>query len=63
MRIVLLSVVGLVIVGLVAWWLIKLLLGVVLYLLVGALVIGGGVYLYHRAKNALTGSGQRWINR
>jgi thiol:disulfide interchange protein len=53
---------GLVLVGAVAIWLLKALLGVVVYLLVGAVVIGGGVYLYRRAKRAV-GPGTRTRNR
>jgi hypothetical protein len=53
---------GLVLVGAVAIWLLKALLGVVVYLLVGAIVIGGGIYLYGRAKRAV-GQGTRTRNR
>jgi hypothetical protein len=54
MRFVLL-VAGLLFVGLVAVWLIKALLGLFFYILVGALVVGGGVYLYGRIRRAITG--------
>jgi hypothetical protein len=43
-----LVVAGLILVGMVAWALLKLLFGLVLYLIVGALVVGGGWYLYDR---------------
>lgn len=39
---------GLILVGMVAWWLVKLLFSLVLYLLVGVLVVGGGWYLFDR---------------
>ena len=49
----LLPVVGLVVAGMVAIWLLHFLLGVLAYVLVGALVVGGGMYLYGRAKRAV----------
>jgi hypothetical protein len=54
MRYVLL-IAGLMVVGLIAVWLIKALLGFLFYILVGALVVGGGVYLYRRVRRAITG--------
>jgi hypothetical protein len=48
-----LPVVGLILAGWLALWLLHALLGVVVYLIVGAAVIGGGVYLYRRAKRAI----------
>jgi hypothetical protein len=39
--------------GLAAVWLLHALIGVFAYLLVGAAVIGGGLYLYGRAKRSL----------
>jgi hypothetical protein len=48
-----LPLVGLVVAGILAIWLIKSLLGLAFYLVVGALVVGGGVYLYGRAKRAV----------
>jgi O-antigen/teichoic acid export membrane protein len=55
---VLLPLVGLVILGIAAIWLLKALFGVVVYLLVGAAVVGGGYYLYRRARRSL-GPGTR----
>jgi len=49
----LLPIVGLVVVGMLAFWVLSQLLGVLAYLLVGAAVVGGGVYLYGRARRAL----------
>jgi hypothetical protein len=49
----LLPVVGLVVAGMLAIWVLHLFLGVLAYVLVGALVVGGGVYLYGRARRAL----------
>ncbi|HET6211958.1 MAG TPA: hypothetical protein VFE14_03690 [Micromonosporaceae bacterium] len=59
---VVLPIVGLVLAGMLAIWLFKALLGLVFYLLVGALVVGGGVYLYGRARRAL-GPGTRTRRR
>ena len=53
---------GLVVVGDVAIWLLKALLGVAIYLIVGAVLVGGGVYLYRRARRAV-GPGTRTRNR
>jgi O-antigen/teichoic acid export membrane protein len=53
-----LPIVGLFVVGALAIWLFKALMGMIVYLIVGALVVGGGVYLYGRAKRAL-GPGTR----
>jgi O-antigen/teichoic acid export membrane protein len=55
---IVLPLVGLVLIGALAVWVIKAALGFVIYILVGALVVGGGVYLYGRAKRAL-GPGTR----
>jgi hypothetical protein len=46
--------VGLLVVGAIAVWLFKALFTAVLYLAVGAVVVGGGVYLYSRARRALS---------
>ncbi|GAA1808707.1 DUF5326 family protein [Planosporangium flavigriseum] len=45
--------VGVVVLGMLAVWLFKALLGLAFYLLVGALVAGGAVYLYRKAKRAV----------
>jgi O-antigen/teichoic acid export membrane protein len=57
-----LPIVGLFVVGALAIWLFKALMGMIVYLIVGALVVGGGVYLYGRAKRAL-GPGTRQRRR
>jgi hypothetical protein len=57
-----LALVGLVLAGMLAVWLLKALLGLAFYLVIGALVVGGGAYLYHRAKRSL-GSGTRGQRR
>jgi hypothetical protein len=44
---------ALVLVGMVVVTLIKALLSVAVYLIVGALVVAGGLYLYRRAKGKL----------
>jgi hypothetical protein len=54
----LLPVVGLVLAGMLAIWVLHAILGVLIYLIVGALVVGGGVYLYRRTKRAI-GPGTR----
>lgn len=53
-----LPIVGLVLAGMVAVWVFHELLGLLLYAIVGAAVVGGGVYLYHRAKRSI-GPGTR----
>jgi uncharacterized membrane protein SirB2 len=50
---VVVTVAGVIVVGWAAVWLLQALIGVFAYLLVGALVVGGGVYLYGRAKRSL----------
>jgi hypothetical protein len=49
-----LVVIGLVLTGIVAVWLVKTLIGFFFYLLVGALVVGGAVYVYGRVKRGIT---------
>ncbi|WP_432988257.1 hypothetical protein [Dactylosporangium sp. CA-233914] len=46
-------VVGLFVVGAIAAWVFHALLSVLGYLIVGALVVGGGLWLYGRAKRGL----------
>jgi hypothetical protein len=53
-----LPLVGLVVAGMIAIWLIKALFGLIVYLIVGAAVVGGGIYLYNRARRAV-GPGSR----
>ena len=55
---IVLPLVGLAVVGALAVWLFKALLGFAFYILVGAVVVGGGMYVYGRAKRAL-GPGTR----
>jgi uncharacterized membrane protein SirB2 len=54
---------GLVVAGVVAWWLIAALFHVVFYILVGAIVVGGAMYLYGKAKRSIRGGRRRSINR
>jgi len=49
----LLPVAGLVVAGMLAFWVLSHLLGFLAYVLVGAVVVGGGVYLYGKARRAL----------
>jgi hypothetical protein len=53
-----LPLVGLVLVGMLAIWAFKALLGVLIYLVIGAGVVAGGMYIYSRAKKAV-GPGTR----
>ncbi len=55
---IVLGVVGLIVVGAVAWVVIKALLGLLFYLIVGAVVVGGAVYLYGKTKGSITGRGR-----
>jgi hypothetical protein len=54
----LLPLAGLVLVGALAVWLFHALLSIVFYLVIGALVVGGAVYVYGRARRAI-GPGTR----
>jgi hypothetical protein len=54
----LLPVVGLVLVGMLAIWVFHAILGLLGYIIVGALVVGGGVYLYRRVQRSI-GPGTR----
>ncbi|MER7283699.1 hypothetical protein ABT369_55710 [Dactylosporangium sp. NPDC000244] len=49
-------VVGLFVVGAIAVWVFHALLSVLGYLIVGVLVVGGGLWLYAKAKRGLGGS-------
>ena len=57
-----LPVVGLILAGMLAIWVFHALLGLVFYVIVGALVVGGGLYLYGRARRAV-GPGTRTRRR
>jgi hypothetical protein len=50
---VVLPIIGLVLVGMLAIWAIHVVLGLLSYIIVGALVVGGGLYLYRRARRAV----------
>ena len=47
------TIAGVIVVGWIAVSLLQVLVGALAYLIVGALVVGGGVYLYGRAKKSL----------
>jgi hypothetical protein len=49
-----LIVAALIVTGMLAVWLLKALIGVFFYLLVGALVVGGGIYVYGRVRRGIT---------
>jgi hypothetical protein len=64
LRNALLVIVGLVLAGWLAIWVAGLLFHIIGYLIVGGLVIGGGYYLYGRAKRSLrSGQIRRQIRR
>jgi positive regulator of sigma E activity len=58
----LLAIVGVVVVGFVAVWLFQLLFHVLLYVIVGAAIVGGGYYLVKRSR-AVGGSNRRRLGR
>ncbi|MET7420807.1 hypothetical protein [Dactylosporangium sp. NPDC005555] len=51
-------VIGLFIVGAIAVWLFQALIGAAFYLIVGAAVVAGGIWLYGRAKRGLSTGGR-----
>jgi hypothetical protein len=54
-------VLGLVVLGVVAWWAVTLLLHLVFYIIVGVLVVGVALYLTRGPRRALRGGGRRKI--
>jgi hypothetical protein len=56
-----LGIVVVLVVGVIVIKLLKLVVGMLGYLVVGALVVGGGYYLYRKARRAV--SGRRQIGR
>lgn len=58
-----LAVLGLFLVGSIAVWLLKAFFGILGYVIVGALVIGGGWFLVSRARKALSGNRQLRLPR
>jgi hypothetical protein len=46
---VVLATIGLILVGMVAWWVVKVFFGLALYLILGVIVVAGGYYLVVRA--------------
>ncbi len=62
-RNLLLIIAGVLVVGYVVVSIAHILAWLFFYALVAALVIGGGIYLYHRAKRAITGGRRRGIGR
>ncbi len=53
--------VGIIIVGLVAWWVIKFLIAIFFYVLLGAVIVGAFM-LYTRSKRALRRGDRREID-
>lgn len=58
-----LAVVGLVVVGWIAWILLKAILGLLFYLIVGALAVGGAYLLYKKASKSLGNPAKRRLPR
>jgi uncharacterized membrane protein YfcA len=52
-------VLGLIVVGVVAWWVVKALLSLVFYLIVGAVVVGGATYLFRKSTHSLSKAERR----
>jgi hypothetical protein len=46
---VVLATIGLIALGMIAWWLVKLVFGLAFYLILGVIAVAGGYYLYTRA--------------
>jgi uncharacterized membrane protein SirB2 len=63
MRNFLLTIVGLVVVGALAWWLISHLITLIIYVAVGVLIVGGAFYVVGRARRSITGDRRRRIGR
>lgn len=57
-----LAVLGLLVVGALAWWLVNHLITLIAYILVIALAVGGAVYLVGRVRRSI-GGGRRRIGR
>ncbi len=55
--------VGIVVVGFLAWWAIKVLLGLFFYIVLGAIVVGGFLYLTRKSRRSLGGENRRKIGR
>jgi hypothetical protein len=58
-----LAVIGIVLVGVVAVWVIKAALGLLGYLIVGALVVGGAIYITGRVRRGLASGKYRRLTR
>ena len=56
-------VVGLIVVGFVAWGLLKILFSLFLYLIIGAVVVGAIVMLTNKGRRSVGGGGRRGIDR
>ncbi len=63
MRNFLLTIVGLIVVGALAWWLISHLITLIIYVAVGVLIVGGAFYVVGRARRSISGGGRRRIGR
>jgi hypothetical protein len=56
-------VVGLIVVGFVAWGLLKILFSLFLYLIIGAVVVAAIVMLTNKGRRSVGGNGRRSIDR
>ncbi len=55
--------VGLIVVGVVAWWVIKFVFSLLFFLIIGAVVVGAIVMLTGKGRRSVGGGGRRGINR
>jgi hypothetical protein len=55
-------VIGIVIVGIVAWWVIKFVLSILGFVILGAVIVGA-IMLYSKSKRALRGGNRRELDR
>src|ERR1700709_818035 len=54
-------VLGLIVVGVVVWWVLKLLFGLLFYLIIGAVVVGALVLLTGKGPRSLRGGARRTV--
>ena len=53
---------GLIVVGFVAWWVLKFVFAILFYLVIGAVVVGAIMLLTRRGRRSVGGSGRRGID-
>lgn len=52
---------GVVVVAILAWWVVKIVLGLIFYVIVGVIVVGGVLYLAGKTRRSFGGRGRRRI--